>query len=144
MDKTPIIILGAAALSLIAASAYVLSGKKLSKMLPLGEAVSVKATFRRRTSIFTNGDSIARFYKHLGEVRLRRSVAEDNSANAKIGGGFFITLSYKDGSALDFYFSEDFSVCRIGNSKRYRVVNPAKAKLLELDYNFAAKNENEE
>lgn len=144
MDKKSIIILIVIIVTVAAAVlTYVLSGKKLNKRIIRSKVSSVSVTCRRKTVTFSDDININRFCDASGSIRLRPITVPDNSLNGKSGGSLFISFNRNDGTVLDLCFSGDFTFCRIGAAKWYRVINPEKARLLKL-YFDSAKKEKEE
>lgn len=136
MDKQSLIILAVIAFAAVAAMLiYLFSGERLSKKIRSGDIDSVAVTCRRKTNIFPD-DSGASLCAAAGKIRLSRFALRDNSVNSKIGGNFFVTFKYKDGTALDLCFNGDFTACRVGTAEWRRVINPKDAARLEHEQDF--------
>ena len=137
MDKKYIILLAVIVLLCLAAAlAYVLSGERLAKRIARENVSSVTVTYRRKAYTFTEDADIDRLCAAVGSVKLRRFAAKGSSQGSKIGDNFFVTFSYRDGTALDLCFNGDFTVCRIGAAEYRRVQNPETAKRLAAESNF--------
>lgn len=137
MDKKYIILLIIIVLLCIAAAlAYAFSGERLAKRIVRENVSYVTVTYRRKAYSFTKDSDISRLCAAAEKIRLSRFAVRDNSVNSKIGGNFFVTFKYKDGTALDLCFNDGFAACRVGTEKWRKVLNPEDAKQLALDFNF--------
>lgn len=131
MDNSIKVILIVFLLCLIAlAVVFVFNRKGGNPLITDGEYNKAVITAERKSIAFSNDEDIEQIVTVLSEIRVSATPVSETGAGNKSGDKIFVTLTKSDESTLDFCFNSSFTLCRIGDTKWYKVKNPGKAKAI--------------